>query len=496
MRVFSRIALVVLVGIFSALPLSADHFTAECQLSLVSTNEPETGFGLSPHGVFRYGSQVFALRGQTLTTYAITDLGDMSVAREDFIGSLGAHESNGGVVFGGGYLYLSTQAGLEIYDLRGVRADGSAPVLVSRTPGLHYRRLALNGSLLAGVYPATDYPCYTNGTSYCHNEIHLISVANMNNPSRVGTISTLSSGLFQGFNDVAFNHNFLVATGVVGTYIFNVSNPSNPSLVTLSNSPGTFLVSNTSNLLGIGNEGSIEVWTLSSLGTFARQAIYTLPALTVDRTNPIMFHPQAWFDDQNGRLITMIDEKDPHTLQPARTIAFDVFDFTVPMWEGSDPRGYEAVSYITPDEVKYNPIAVGPYVYTIGSMSGLQTWGACGQMSGRIEWESSSTMNCGGADIHGWVTGTQKIVNVELFLDSGALGAASLLNTYPRNDVPSRTPVTTWRVNVNLDQQVRGDYTLRAVGTDSLGNRRQFASKRVFFPGPGQNCTARRRTAR
>lgn len=496
MRVFSRIALVVLIGVFSAFPLSADHFSAECRLTLVSTNEPETGYGISPHGVFRYGSQVFALRGGTLSTYAITELGDMSIAREDFIGSLGARESEGGVAFGGGYLYVSSEAGLEIYDLRGVRADGSAPALVSRTPGLHYRRLALNGGLLAGLYPASDYPCYTNGTSFCHNEIQLINIANMNAPARVGTISTFNSGLFQGFNDISFNHNFLVATGVVGTYIFNVTNPGSPAMVTLTNSPGTFLVSNGTNLVGIGNEGSIEVWSLTSGGSFGRVSIYNLPYLTIDRANPIMFHPQAWFDDQNGRLITMIDEKDPHTLKPARTIAFDVFDFTVPMWEGSDPRGYEAISYITPDEVKYHPIAIGSYVYTIGEMSGLQTWGACGEMSGRIEWDSAAIMSCGGSDIHGWVTSSQKIVNVELFLDNGALGAANLLNTYPRNDVPSRTPVITWRVNTNLDQQARGEYTLRAVGTDARGNRRQFASQRVRFEGPGQNCTARRRTAR
>jgi hypothetical protein len=55
--------------------------------------------------------------------------------------------------------------------------------------------------------------------------------------------------------------------------------------------------------------------------------------------------------------------------------------------------------------------------------------------------------------------------------------------------------VTPWRVGVDLNQTARGDHVLRAVGTDASGNRRQFASERVFFPGPGLNCVARRRAA-
>jgi hypothetical protein len=57
--------------------------------------------------------------------------------------------------------------------------------------------------------------------------------------------------------------------------------------------------------------------------------------------------------------------------------------------------------------------------------------------------------------------------------------------------------VTQWRLNVNLDATARGEYQLRAIATDALGNRRQFAMRRLFFQGPGQNCTnARRRAVR
>jgi hypothetical protein len=33
------------------------------------------------------------------------------------------------------------------------------------------------------------------------------------------------------------------------------------------------------------------------------------------------------------------------------------------------------------------------------------------------------------------------------------------------------------------------------VATDALGNRKQFAAQRIFFNGPGQNCSNRRRAA-
>src|SRR5262249_5166675 len=157
--------------------------------------------------------------------YTVTDLGDLQLARpDDTLGTLAARESNGGVAFSAGFLFISSEAGLEIFDLRNVRAGGSAPLLVSRTPGLHYRRLAVNGNLLAALYPALDYPCVVNGTPSCYNQIDLYNIANLAAPVRVSTISSVNS-LFIGFNDIAFNQGALIATGIGGTYGFNVNNP-------------------------------------------------------------------------------------------------------------------------------------------------------------------------------------------------------------------------------------------------------------------------------
>jgi hypothetical protein len=87
-------------------------------------------------------------------------------------------------------------------------------------------------------------------------------------------------------------------------------------------------------------------------------------------------------------------------------------------------------------------------------------------------------------------------VNVELFLNNTALGAATIGGPL-RHDVSSPTPVTQWRLDVNLDNTARGEYQLRAIATDALGIRRQFAMKRLFFQGPGQNCSnPRRRSVR
>jgi hypothetical protein len=220
--------------------------------------------------------------------------------------------------------------------------------------------------------------------------------------------------------------------------------------------------------------------------------LHTLATLRMEHSNPIMFHRQGTIDDATGRLIVMVDEMDPQTLMPARTFAFDVFDYGVPMYEGKDPREYEQVSYTQGDEVKYNPLVVGAFVYVIGEVSGMQEYGACGLMTGRIEWTGTAALPCGGADIHGWVTGATRIANVELFLDSGSLGSATLYGP-ARNDVPSTTPVQGWRIAINLDSTAKGEHLLRVVGTDINGNRRQFGSQRVLFGGPGANCFTRRR---
>jgi hypothetical protein len=501
MRVFPRVALVVIV-LLTAPILLANHLQADCPLSLVATDPPASDFNLSPHGTFRSGQQVFALRGQTLTTYSTNAVGDLQVARQDFIGSLGARETNGGVAFraesaGGGYLFLSSEAGLEIYDLRGVRAGGTAPLLVgSPISGLHYRRLAVSGNVLAGLYPATDLPCSANGTSLCSNSIDLFDISNLSAPAYKATISTKypsANSYLWGFNDIAFNYGFLIATAIKGTAAYNVSNPAVPYTVSSIGYAGTFLVSNGSYLLGVGNDRSVLTYSFSSTGGFTPLLMHNIsPSLQIDRSNAVVFHPEATYDDAGNRLITMADERDPLTGKPARTIAFDVFDLDVPQYEGSDPRIYETITATTPDEVKGDPFAVGPYIYTIGEMSGLQTWGACGQMAGKIELDAVSQLSCNGAEIHGWVTGAQKIANVEIFLDAGSLGSA-IVSGLPRNDVPANTPVLTWRLIVNLDSIANGDHVMRAVGTDSLGNRRQFASQRIYFPGPGANCTTRRR---
>jgi hypothetical protein len=502
MRVFPRLALVVLaVAVLSAPAALADQYQATCPLTLLATNAAATPFYQSPHGVFRFGSQVFALRGQTLTTYTVTDLGDMQIAREDFIGALAARETKGGVAFGGGFLYVSSEAGLEIYDLRNVRVGGTAPILISRTPGLRYHRLAVSGTTLAALYPATDLPCAANGAigpiQSCFNAIDIYNVANPAAPVRVSSISTFLSPL-GGFNDIAFNFGFLVATSNGGTIAYNMTNPAAPAFAGGNPTIGTFLVSNGSNLLAVGNNNVIITYIIvpSVLGSpfFNPFTYHTTANLQVERANPIIFHPQGVFDEASGRLITMIDELDYQTLQPARTIAFDVFDYATAMLEGRDPRQYEQVSYTQGDEVKWNPLAVGSTVYVVGEMTGTQTYGACGIMTGRIEFDAIAGTVCGGSEIHGWVTGTLKVTNVELFLDGGSLGSASLTGP-PRNDIPSTTPVSTWRVFANLDNVAKGVHVLRAVGTDASGTRRQFSSSTVLFPGPGSNCVARRRAS-
>ena len=495
MRVLSRVALVIVLAVLS-LPAAANHHQSECALTLVGSNEGATEFPESPHGVFRSGNLLYVLRGQTLTTYTATEVGELEVIREDFIGNLGSRDDRGGVAFHNGHLFVSGETGLEVYDLRNVNEGGSAPVLVSRTPGMHYRRLAASGNLLAGLYPATDLPCAPTGTLFCHNTIDIINITNLGAPNRVGIISSISAFGVLGFNDIAFNRGFLYAATEGGLVGYNLSNATAPiSFVGDASLRGKFLVSNGDDILGIGNDQQILLYTVGANGLPNRFVTFVLPfGVGIDRANPIAFHPQAWVDEQNGRLITMINEIDPHTLQPARTIAFDVFDYTVPMWEGSFERGYEDITYVTPDEVKYNPVAVGSSVFTVGELSGLQVWGGCGAPSGQFEWSGARGMTCGGTELRGWITGAQRATNVEIFLGGQSLGFATVGGP-ARTDINSKHPVYTWRLGVNLDDTPRGEQVLRAVATDALGVTRQFAERRVFFNGPGQNCTNRRRAA-
>jgi hypothetical protein len=494
MRVWSRIALVV-IALFPASALLADHFEANCPLSLADSTPPDTSFDLSPHGVFRSGSLVYALRGQVLTTYTTNDVGNLQIAREDFIASMAARETDGGVAFADGYLYVSSEAGLEIFDLRNVRVGGTAPVRVSRTAGYHYRRMAINGTRLAGLYPSTDLPCYPTGSSFCTNQIELVNISSLTNPVRVGAISSYPNIEYRGWNDVAFNSGYLIAVGEESVQAFDVSNLAAPHQMYSSDRGGRWLVSNGSDFLAVGTDSAVDIYSIQPgvFPFFGRTALLAIPSyLTIGRSNPIRFSRTAYYDEANGHFVTLVEEVNPQTLEAARTVAFDVFDFSVPRYEGSVERIYEDVTLVNEDEVKYNPVSAGNYVYVIGEETGIQSWGSCGIATGRIELDSTAWLTCGGAEIHGWVTGVQKIVNVELFLNNTVLGAANLTGPL-RNDVSSTTPVLPWRVNVNLDATVRGEYQLRAIATDVLGNRRQFAMKRVFFNGPGQNCTTPRR---
>jgi hypothetical protein len=497
MRVISRVALAV-TFLFLASAATADHWIGECPLSLVDSTPAVTDFDLSPHGVFRSGNLVYVLRGNVLTTYSTNDTGNLTIAREDFIGSLAGRETEGGTAFANGFLYVSSEAGLEIFDLTNTRAGGTAPVRRSLTPNLHYRRIAVNGNRLAGTYPATDLPCYPLGslTPQCTNQIDLVDVTNPAAPGVVGVIRALSFSQFRGINDIAFNYGLLMVLSEEGLTAVDISSPTaivRPGFVPF---PGKFLVSNGADVIGVGTDSTIDIFRFRTMSPyFTRTALLTIPQyLTIERANPIRFNRNAWWDEGNGRLVTMIEEVDPMSLRAARTIAFDVFDLTVPLFEGEMERIFEDVTLLNEEEVKHNPVVVGPFVYVIGEETGLQSYGSCAQVTGRIELDSPRQLTCSGANLFGWVTGQQKVVNVEIFLDNNPLGPATLGGPL-RTNVSSNTPVTPWNIKVNLDSTARGEYQLRAIGTDILGRRRQFASRRVFFEGPGQNCTTVRRRA-
>lgn len=494
MRSVSRGTLLVFTLLaLMAPPAVADHYEANCPLSYVGQADPASEFGLSPHGVFRNGSVIYVLRGQVLTTLDVNATGELEVLREDFLQNLAADDSDAGVAYSNGFLYIGSSAGLEIYDLRNTRggASGRAPIRVSHRVAPHYERLVVQGNVLAGLYPATSLPCIPSGTTRCFNRIDLWNISNLSAPTLAGSISSASS-TYVGFNDIASANGYLWATGLRGTHAFDITNPSLPVLVRSYSTQGTFLTTNGRSLLGIGQDTLIGVFLIGPGTDLSYFAVYHLPSM-FNLANGLMFHPQAWISDE--RLITMIDEVDPMTGEPARTIAFDVFDFSVPVYEGYDDRIYENVSLIESNEVLWNPIAVGPYVYAIGERSGIQVYGACGEIAGKIELDNVTQLPCGGAEIHGWITGENRISSIELFLDGQSLGFASL--TRMRNDISTRRAVWGWAISVNLDQTSAGEHVLRAVARDASGNVRQFDSMVAQFPGPGEgNCNARRRTTK
>ncbi len=498
MRVWSRFLLVFAL-LFAAFAAYSDHTQGECPLSLTDTIPAASEFHLSPHGVFRSGDNVYVLRGNILTTYTVNSLGNLTIGREDFL-ELAGRESEGGTAFANGFLYVSSEAGLEIFDLTNTRAGGTAPVRRSITPSRHYRRIAVSGNRLAGVFPSTDLPCYPLGfaTPQCVNQIEIVDVTNPRAPGVAGVITSISNLQFRGINDVAFNQGYLMVLSEEGLTAVDISNPAAITRPAFVPFPGKWLVSNGTDIIGVGTDTTINIFNVRNmLPIFTRTTLLSLPQyLTLDRANAIRFSRNAWWDEGNGRLVTMIEEVDPMTLDAARTIAFDVFDLTLPLWEGSAERVYEDVTMLEDDEVKWNPVVVGPFVYVIGEASGLQSWGSCGQVTGRIELDSPRQLTCGGATLHGWVTGINKVVAVEVFLNSTPLGPAKVGGPL-RTDVSSKTPVLPWSIKIDLDATARGEYSLRAIGTDILGRRRQFYSQRVFFEGPGSNCsTVRRRAVR
>lgn len=502
MRVWSRIALVVVV-LLSVSNVSAQFGPADCPLSLADSTPAGTSFDLSPHGVFRNGNLVHVLRGQVLLTYSINEVGNLQIVREDPIPTteMAARETEGAVAFSNGFMFVSSEVGLEIFNLTNTRPNGSRPAFVHRAPGFHYDRIAISGNRLAGIVPTSELPCYPPGAPPCFNSVEIVDITTITNPVRVGVINpTGAIRDLRGFNDLTFNSGLLITVGEERLAAFDLTNPAAPRRVADSPISGKWLVSNGSTLLGVGNDHTIDVFsvraTLSPL--FLRTKHIGIPGYVgIGRANPIRFSREAFYDDATARLITMIEEVDQMTGDAARTIAFDVFDFTVAQFEGSAERVFEDVTFVNEDEVKHTPLAAGSYVYVIGEETGVQSWGACGVAAGEIELHSPRHLTCGGAQIRGWVTGPNEIVGVELFLDNQVLGFAPLGGV--RSDISSSTPVMMWRGNVNLDNTARGEYQLRAIATDSLGNRRQFAMKRLFFEGPGSNCTnlsPRRRAVR
>jgi len=492
MGVKSRLSIILVVSFLFVPSVFADHLIADCPLTFVGSSEADSPFYRSPHGVFKNGSVIYVLRGQTLTTLAANDTGEVEVEREDFISTLAGRDVDGGTDYANGYLYVSSEAGLEIFDLRNVHGGvgGTAPTRVSRTITPHYREIAVFGNVLAAMFPIEDMPCVPQVNSTCRNKIDIYSITNLSAPVKVAEILS-STSTYLAFADIEWANGYLYATGPGGTFAFDLSNPALPTRVRSYTFTGDFLITNGSNLLAIGQRSQVGVFLVGPGPDLSYFSVYTLPSIFL-RGNELMFHQGGFLD--STRLVMMVDEEDPATGESARTIAFDVFDFTVPYQNGFDDRPMENVSFVFPNERKHDPILVGPFLYVLGEISGSQVWGACGQIAGGLDLDRVTTLSCNGAEIHGWVTGQKKVTQVEVFLDGSSLGFATLGDV--RNDVSSRTPPVSWRLAVNLDNTSEGNHVIRVLGTDVDGNRRQFASDVFYFPGPGENCTNRRRTTK
>lgn len=485
-RVVASVAMAAVALIGPA--VAADHQVADCPLSLVGEAAGPSDFFESPHGIFMNGSVVYVLRGQVLTTFNMTDTGELSIAREDRLHNLAAL-GEGSTAYSNGYLFISSPEGLEIYDLRETQggAGGQAPSRISRTMLPHYDEIAVSGNLLAGLWRADELHCIADGDD-CSNSIDIYSIANLSSPTLMSSISSANS-TYVGFNDIAFANGYLYATGFGGTHAFDLNNAMTPINVRNFPTKADWLATNGDNLLAIGQDTLVGVFFVGPGPDLGYFRVVTLPSI-FGLANDIRFGEEAWIDDD--RLITLINTVDPITLEPARTIAFDVFDFSIPIVPGFYERLYENVTFVESDEVLHDPLAAGPFVYVTGEISGTQVWGACGEIAGRIELDDATALPCGGAQIHGWVTGQNRIASIELFLDNESIGETVTLGR-ERTDISSRRVVRQWAAKVNLDDTPEGVHTIRAVATDVNGNTRQFASESYYFGGPGENCIERRK---
>ena len=286
---------------------------------------------------------MFALRGQTLTTYTVTDLGDMQIAREDFIGALAARETKGGVAFNAGFLYVSSEAGLEIYDLRNVRAGGTAPILVSRTPGLRYHRLAISGNVLAALYPghrpAVLRERHARPIPNCFNQIDIYNVANPLAPGpRQHALDVPQPARRLQRHRLQLRRPRRRGQRRHGRLEHHQSRRADARRRRSPFRARSWSATARTSSASATTRRSSPTRSRPTGPTFFTPFTYHSTAnLQVERANPIIFHPQAAFDEANGRLITMIDELDHQTLQPARTIAFDVFDYATAMLRRARP---------------------------------------------------------------------------------------------------------------------------------------------------------------
>jgi hypothetical protein len=507
LRVFGRAGLVVALSVVPAL---FSQVTTQCPLTLISTDKVSAEGGVSPHGLFVYGSRAFELRGRTLATLDVSDFGDMQIAREDAIDSLSAADPSAAVAFSDGLLYVSGGPGLEIFDLRSVRAGGNAPILVSRTAGLHYERIAVSGDIFAGiVVPALGATCAPVSDHACANSLDFIDIGNPAAPLLVRSVS--SAGIDDRFNDVAFAGRGLFAPGMVRTWSFVVEHPSSAVLAGSIPLPGAFVSTNGAKfgrwcagpLLGpctspayvvIGSNTQLSLLTFDAndpenlplhLG-----AIYTLPHLTTGGDS-IAFHPQVAFDEIAGvRMVAMIDQLDPERVFPTRTLAFDIFDLQAAVPSDPNRRSFETISYTNSDEIKSDPVATGRFLHVTATGGGLETWGGCDEVTGRIATDDFPKLTCSDVEVHGTVRSATTISVVDVLLDNLYIGTATLSAVTGEVGSPG-APLQTWSLRTNFGIVARGDHRLTAVAMDVNLKEHKFASQTVFLAGT--TCTHRRR---